>query len=137
MIDENENGPEEIDPFLKDAILIWLVENCNQTNAPLGITLLISGSIVTGTLISGKSYIDGVASELNEAGEYAIARYYREFGEEVYEDSSPEDEQVIPEMIHLKDAQILTGSLVRNIGWWRGKISSIDGHSIGVLKHNE
>lgn len=133
MIDDNENIPEEIDPFLKDAILIWLVENCNQTNAPLGITLLIGGSIVTGTLISGKSYIDGVASELNEAGEYVVAKYYREFGEEVYEDSSPEDEQVIPEMIHLKDAQILNGAMVRNIGWWRGKISSIDGHSIGIL----
>lgn len=39
--------------------------------------------------------------------------------------------------IGYETAKILTGSLVRNIGWWRGKISSIDGHSIGVLKHNE
>jgi len=134
MSDETEIVSEGIDPFLKDEILIWLVENCNQINSRLGITLLIGGSIVTGTLISGKSYINGVVSELYEVGETTIASYYREFGEEVYGDSSPEDEQITPEMIHLKDVQILGGAAVRNVGWWRGKISSVDGYSIGAAE---
>ncbi|OAB46578.1 hypothetical protein [Paenibacillus antarcticus] len=136
MNDETEMVSEGTDPFLKDEILIWLVENCNQINSRLGITLLIGGSVVTGTLISGKSYINGVVSELYELGETTIASYYREFGEEVYGDTSLEDEQITPEMIHLNDAQILDGAAVRNVGWWRGKISSVDGYSIGGIKNN-
>ncbi|MEC0090110.1 hypothetical protein [Paenibacillus macquariensis] len=136
MSDETEIVSEGIDPFLKDEILIWLVENSNQINSRLGITLLVGGSVVTGILISGKSYINGVVSELYEVGETTIASYYREFGVEVYGDSSSEDEQITPEMIHLKDAQILDGAVVRDVGWWRGKISSVDGYSIGGNRNN-
>lgn len=128
---EKEEAPI-VDPTLKDLVLVTLVNTCNKSDLEIGITLLVGGIVITGNLVSGKKYIDGVASLFEEANAKALAEWYREFGEEAYGSEGSHQSQ-IPEMIHLKDAKIMDGTATHNVGWWRGKINSVDGHNIGYM----
>lgn len=121
--------------FVSDYVLVSLVDFCNNSSLEIGISLYVGGSVITGILISGKSYADAVASKMEESGVKALADWFRNFGEETFgpESSISED---IPEMIHLKEAKIFDGTVTHYLGWWRGRIKSVDGHCVGQMSRN-
>lgn len=138
---ERERSQEELkankplDPSPRDSLLAFLVNLCNESSLEVGITLTVGGNLITGKLISGRKYCNEVASQMEAAGETGatIAKYYREFGEE-YFGKQDDDNFVTPEMIHLENAKVVgAGSVIQNLGFWRGRLRSVEGHTIGEL----
>lgn len=118
-----------------DYVLISLVDFCNNSTFEVGITLFMGGSIITGIMVSGKNYTDSVASLMDKAGGNALAEWFRNFGEETFGPESKISED-IPTMIHLKEATIYDGTVTHKLGWWRGRIKSVDGHSMGIMSRS-
>lgn len=134
----------------KDWFLSSLVNLVNDTNISMSITLNVGGTIVSGTLIGGSDYFEGFANEMASAfpdkdaaesirGSYAqFAQIYPKRPiEETEED--PEENRVAarPSYIHLKNARFYANgqpSIPGNKGvWWRGRLTAVDGFSLGGL----
>lgn len=116
-----------------DVALTTIVKICNKYDLNLDITLLVNGKIVTGTITSGKNFTDAVTEIIEQKnqdknGEY-LANVYRTIGS-LFNEYLKDDH--IPEVIHLKDATIFDGTITHKVGWWRGLLRSVDGHSIGA-----
>ncbi|EOX9201005.1 hypothetical protein ACPX3P_000725 [Yersinia enterocolitica] len=120
---------------VKDADLIYLVRMAN-IGYGLGVTLLTKGTMISGTLTSGKDYYETVASKISDAGEFgvALAKYYTDkIGE--YTPSDDEDKEIPLTFLHLKDFSILKGDggfFNLKGATLRLKIEEIDGHLVGV-----
>ncbi|MGF7050243.1 hypothetical protein J2T13_004768 [Paenibacillus sp. DS2015] len=121
---------------LRDDLLATLVfkSNNDTLDLGLGVILTVGGALISGKLISGKSYCDGLARMINYSGniERRYGKFFTEFGEERYGDQDgdyDEDGEIqLPSYIHLKDARMITGNI--DLGWWRGKLTSVDGFTI-------
>ncbi len=108
----------------------------------VGITLNVGGAVISGTMISGKTYFeklskligsgtgdDRLRTVLSEAIAQNVAVY----------DDKEEDSEPAVSYIHLEDARCYypNGNLPTNEGvLWRGKLTSIDGFFMGNLKGN-
>lgn len=118
-----------------DAVLISLVTLCNKFDIGVGITLLVKGKIVTGITTSVKDFTEASAKNIESQNQGKtgdiFATIYKKIGEAAVKNI--EEDGHVPELIHLKDASIHDGTAVHNVGWWRGKISSVDGHSLGIM----
>jgi hypothetical protein len=128
----------------KDWFLQSLVDSVNGTTAEIGLTLQVSGLLVSGTLVSGDRYFEGFAEavaaakaddkESAETHRAAFAKYGEQYKQR------PEDEGIKPRplYIHLKDARFYTPGakpLPGNKGvWWRGRISEVSAFILGVLE---
>ena len=67
MTDENKPDlvqGESIVPSNSDYFLTYLVQTVNVFSMEIGITLFVQGSIVSGLLIGGKAYFEGLSSEM-------------------------------------------------------------------------
>jgi hypothetical protein len=121
------------DGFLE--LLIHLVESEEMTAAegaaeaaevpPPGVTLSVGGLLITGTVISRQSYIDGVAT-------------VRHIMKMVKENTPPNDkEEFDRHFIHLKDARFIfpnSEPLPHNQGvYWRGRLNRVDGWAMGRM----
>lgn len=110
-----------------------------------GVTLSVGGRIVAGNLISGRQYFTELGLSLSQAADKqttaAAADIMRTFADNwsqlaaVYDPSRFEDSAPAPSFIHLKNARYIIGSdFVPAPGMlWRGKLSSVDGFSLGAL----
>ena len=126
-----------------DWFLQQLVRFSNDWGIEMGITLQVSGVLVSGTLINGKKYFEDFSisfasgfksdSELAESFKSLIGSY-----KEIYTTKPPEDaDQPPPGYIHLKNARFIVpgqqavpnppGTL------WRGRISEVGGFILGSL----
>ena len=145
---------ETVDWFLQSLVAI-----ANRSGFEIGITLNVGGSIISGILVGGAKYFDGVAEEwrigyLQSGGKSEDADFWKstisEFSK-IYKESIEKQEQaaregtqpesspgeLYPEYIHLKDAQMhYSGQdpIPANRGiWWRGRLQAVDGFSLGSL----
>lgn len=128
----------EIDWYLRS-----LVEIVNKSQMEVGITLVVSGLIVTGTMISGKTYFEKFASDISGAMEKAfgpsgIDAIRESFAapSKMYGHSS-EVPVTPPGFIHLKDARFFISPNVGipNSGsLWRGRLSQVSGFTLGEYK---
>lgn len=120
-----------------DVTLSVLVKLANHQGTELPIRLTVSAGVISGTLIGGGTYFreiaDVVAGEGNEVEEDSLAGGLASIGEE-YErrarEESPDERGTA--YIHLRDAELYDasgGSL--HIGWWRGRLTSVSGWSVG------
>ncbi|AJS61035.1 hypothetical protein [Paenibacillus sp. IHBB 10380] len=124
---------------LRDDLLATLVFRSNNETLDLDltVTLTVGGTLISGKLVSGKTYCDGVAGMLNNTGMSGrrLSEFFTDFGKERYADNDgdyDEDGEIqLPSYIHLKDARVIVGNL--NLGWWRGKLTSINGFTIGEI----
>jgi hypothetical protein len=147
MADAPEQQPDRHD---KDHILLLFVDMVNSSpddmEMSLGVTLFVSGSVVSGHLVSGRVYFDGIASSLAEAwpwdGSSELKEAVRSWGE-VYDDmprwGGKEDPSLEePTCIHLKDARIMdsAGHTCPDFPWWRGKIEAVDGFALGIVERS-
>lgn len=142
-IEEANEGPDFLDqPPGHDWMLAWLVAHVEAFGIEFGITLSVGGQSVSGTLISGRKYFQDLRESLssvpNLEGDLAksLAKSMTLWSE-VYPEK-PEDVDIYnlkPNFIHLRNARVVTpgGAVPNNGALWRGKISAVDGFSVGEL----
>jgi hypothetical protein len=133
----NINLRQHADPILDD--LVRLVE---KSTAEIPITLMVGGILVSGMLVSHKSYLNYFSTEFPKSCQDAeIVGFIQSQCKKAEEaPSSPKSEEGPPEprqYIHLKDAKYFVPSQnpIPQAGgiWWRGHMSEVDGFNIGTL----
>ncbi|MGH8382613.1 hypothetical protein [Pseudomonas sp.] len=117
------------DPFLKS-----LNEIVNKHDISFGVTLVVAGGVISGTLVSAKSFIDGFADSFSSAWPGGPNESVRA-GLEAW--GQPAAESIHEEFVHLKGARYVFGKdFAPNVGGgmlWRGSLESISGFSLGGL----
>jgi hypothetical protein len=124
----------------------WFIQSLvNVANvAPLsfGVTLQVSGLLVSGYLVSGKAYFEATGQQIvsSLAQNAALADQMRKMFatfESAYPNDPAQTERPVPQFVHLQNARFYStdGTPVpSNAGvWWRGRISEISGIVIGIL----
>jgi hypothetical protein len=127
-----------------DWFLQHLVSLVNDTPLQLPITLQVSGMLVSGQLVSGACYFEGIAGDFA----HGIAAYpdvaasvresFTSLGTTIYK-TDPNDTAPgpAPHFLHLQNAQFFgpaaqpipqTGGM-----WWRGRVTEVGGFSLGQL----
>ncbi len=147
-------GPSLNEP---DYILAYLVSSLvNMGGAPLGITLMVRGTIITGTLIGEREYLDILSDMLQAQVRDALAERpederrmaerafdLREFTEDFYpegDEDEDEDEGPTPmDIVHLHLKNPLVISPQPSIGFSSGplpvmriRLINIDGWMLGT-----
>ena len=125
----------------RDWLLQHLIEVTNS-GIPVPVTLTTAAGLVTGVTITGPDFLDLFKLELTRQWPAHMQDTYSEVVEQWKADiysKSPDNEadSPAPTFIHLKDARLFNaGTVVPGSGGmlWRGKLSSIIGFTIGVLK---
>ncbi len=153
MDDSEPVGEAGEDLVERDWLLTVLVDSVNRAGFSFGITLTISGGLVSGWVVSGNEYFHGIANVLEEAGGEAFAQVMRQVAVQRYpmfqagmEEADPTSEAEPDELegsdyqsvgyIHLRDARFFYGgnAIPGNQGvWWRGKLSAVVGFTYGLL----
>jgi len=139
MTEESKESTQVIRVVDNDWFLQTLVNFVNLGDFNFGITLNVGGFLVSGQLIGGKEYFEGFASDFasaitdSEAAEDVRATFAK--NGDIY--SSEEGDAPPPSYIHIKDARFFNTNgdpIPSNRGvWWRGRISQVDGFSLGSL----
>jgi hypothetical protein len=134
------------------AIKLEEKETVNISELEIGITLQVSGFLVSGILIAGSKYFEGFASDFSsgfkdEQDRQALKTAISKYGE-IYKptddplagyagrDSKPT--KTLPSYIHLKNAKFFNtvgNQIPDNRGvWWRGRLSEVSGFILGSLR---
>lgn len=129
------------DPLLQvvqpDCLLQSLVSMVNNSDLEIGITLLISGMLVSGSLVSLPKYFEGFAADFSSpfANDPEFVKSMKASFANLREEKS--EEAPPPQYIHLKNARFFNtaGSPIpANKGvWWRGRIGEVGGFILGSL----
>ncbi len=135
--------PEQPNAPIVDLVLSVLVKAVNTgETSNLGVSLLVGGSWLTGSMIGGRMWFDQLAQLVDEKTGGEGGQLFHMIGETAYPSESerlavgkaPLDAD--PGFVHLRDARLLSGAAVRVPepgGLVRIKLSSIDGWLIGIL----
>jgi len=126
-----------------DLVLTVLVNAVNKgETSNLGISLLVGGSWLTGSLIGGRMWFDQLAQLVDDQTGSDGGRLFTTIGQKAYPSDSEQSAAGQPQLdadpgfAHLRDARLLTGAAVRVPdpgGLVRVKLSSIDGWLVGIL----
>lgn len=115
-----------------------LVNLANNAHLEIGITLLIGGGVVSGTLIGGKKYFElfgtDFSSVLSGDTKEEVRAAFASKG--ALYDTDESQEAPSPQYVHLMNAKIFspTGTIPTHGGTlWRGKINSVAGFNLGSL----
>ncbi|MBB3010617.1 gas vesicle accessory protein GvpU [Cupriavidus alkaliphilus] len=136
-IPQNAVPDEEIHPEV-DWHLQALVGLANNEGMEMGVTLMLSGTVVTGTLISGKTYFEEFGalfadgfSDMNEE-QKATIRQAMSVPADLY---TPDRASVPISFIHLRNAKVRTpsGSMPADGTLWRGRLTEVSGFFLGSL----
>jgi hypothetical protein len=131
----------------RDYLLRELVAMANRApTISFGITLSVNGSVITGNLVSGYRYFNGLAdsfvSTLPDGEDKESLRRYLASPAQLYRaptDKSTEANAASesdPHFVHLEDARIWLGADFAPTGvgtLWRCKISAVDGFTLGLM----
>ena len=124
----------------------WFIQSLvNVANvAPLsfGVTLQVSGLLVSGYLVSGKAYFEATGQQIigglakNPDLADQMRKMFATF-ESAYPNDPAQTDRPVPQFVHLQNARFYStdGSPVPSNGgvWWRGRISEISGIVVGIL----
>ncbi len=143
---EAENFPEVQDVSIVGAVDWFLqstIETVINSGVDIGVTLTVGGAIVSGILISGRKYFEELGDALSAASQTegdmqsVLGGAWKQYTA-IYDrpEDAPEDWQAPPAgFIHLRNAKFHGPGqppIPTNQGvLWRGKLSSVDGFSIG------
>jgi hypothetical protein len=143
---KSDSGTATVEPF-SIAEADWLIQHfLNLANSPstgieVGITLNVGGLLVSGTMVSGKKYFEGIADLLSNANTNMpeIAESWKSlsaFGQ-IYDDTAEVESNRNPQYIHLRNTRFFSaaGTAVPNSPgvWWRGRITEVAGFSFGTM----
>lgn len=122
-----------------DMALESLVKIANEHGLEVNLTLMVGGTVVSGTIVGGRTFFQGQADEIEEAeglAKEAFAPAWRQLAD-VYPDSAAKEDQepsgpnIRNAYIHLRDATIHSDQARMKALWWRGRLSSVDGFCFG------
>lgn len=121
-----------------DWFLQSLVNMANKDKIEIGLTLQVSGFLVSGVLVSGARYFEGFGEDFSQGASpesaASIKSSFAKYGD-IYEGNI--SDQPPPQYIHLKNARFFhtTGNPIPgNKGvWWRGRLFEVGGFSLGTL----
>jgi hypothetical protein len=128
-----------------DEVLASLVQDVEKTGAGCGVSLCLNGLIVSGELIRSERYYDLMSKIFDTGMEittkdqsdidklHAFLDRYRQLMQRMSEHIGHDN----PEYIHLENVVIYAfGSALPFVtGLWRGKLSAVDGFTLGVGPH--
>lgn len=133
-----------------DLLLMSLVELADVGSEKISITLFVQGSIVSGLLIGEKPYFEALNNALNafssdgsdedKEAVRALLAPFQSLSTNLPDNQQEQSQLKDIEFIHLKDAKFYSGdSLVPQDrgGYWRGRLSRIDGFWLGNLSSNK
>ena len=113
-----------------------------NSNAGLEITLtlIVSGSVITGTAISGMAYFKAFGKDFgasfngaSKEDRASVQDAYESLGK-LYEKPESDDVTVPPPTyIHMMNASVVHGNAFTKLSLWRGRISAVDGFSTGLI----
>ena len=120
------------DPFLKT-----LNAAVNSHELSFGITLVVNGGVITGSLICAKSFFNEFAESVSQAWptgpDEGLRASFAQWGQ-------PEGAKLHEEFLHLKGARYVSGKDIvpTDIGGmlWRGRLDSVSGFSLGAFNQN-
>ena len=145
MSEENNDATSVVRIDDKDWFLQRLVNIVNSGGVNFGITLNVSGFLVSGNLIGGKEYFEGCSADFASglaSGESAgiVKKTIAEFiasGGDIYTSDEDEKRQISPSYVHLRNAKFYNTNgnpIPSNRGvLWRGRISEVSGFALGSL----
>jgi hypothetical protein len=123
-----------------------LVNIANVSALSFGVTLQVSGLLVSGTLVSGKAYFAAIGQQVvqgcSQNAEVAeqMRKMFATF-ESAYPNDAGQGERPLPQFVHLQNARFYStdgAPVPGNEGvWWRGRISEVSGIVIGILNVSE
>lgn len=128
-------------------LALWVSIVDRSEDVSIGITLMVQGTVVSGDLVSGRVYFEGLAREVRDIGTGDAAEAYAatlDKGAEMYpvmklrhESDDPDDDKADPAYVHLRNAHVLSssGAPIQGINvWWRGRLSSVDAFWMGTIR---
>jgi len=134
----------EVDPFLQ--ALVAIADKDVKGTASIGVTLNIGGVLISGLMVSGRQYFEGVGTEIAEKATPETAAglevFFRNLVSKLYPPVEPgqEGELILDNtslFVHLKDARFFYPNarpVPANRGvWWRGRLAAVDGFVLGTL----
>jgi hypothetical protein len=131
-------GPVQFERPALDWQLQSLVNMVNQHEIEIGITLILGGTVITGTLIGGRQYFETFSA--NFAGAWPVDDEEKERLREALSApakmyASGEVDPAGPSFIHLGGATVRTpgGILFGDGALWRGRLSEISGFVLGKV----
>ena len=124
------------DPILRD-----LVCTVRGTNAEVGITLMVGGILVSGLIVSLHLYLEHLRTEIEKVcqdkGVVGLIQKKCDEGKQLLLSPISEESPPPPVLsICLKDARFFHPGKDKESTegvWWRGRISEIDGFSLGRM----
>jgi len=132
----NDNAP------VKDWFLQYMVNLANQNEFQQDITLTVGGFLIAGTLIGVRTYFDDLGDYFassfgSHEGSEQVRVTFHEIGEQCA-CISPSEKTETPSYIHMKNVRIFNSdgrahSENRAGLLWRGRISEIQGFSLGLI----
>jgi hypothetical protein len=145
--EESELSPIEIEQGIHGQGIDWylqkLVSLANEAGLEMGLTLLVGGNIVSGTLISGKKYFETFAAEFSAAwpGEdkETIRTSFASYTS-IYDHAERQEEAPPPQYIHLQNTKFhsASGNIPSSGGvLWRGRINAVSGFNLGSLSSGD
>jgi hypothetical protein len=151
-LDETENTETKPNLFEQaegvDWFLAHLIGHADAYGLSQGVTLTVGGTVITGMLIGGRAYFEGVQklmlasapSDDENSLNKVLADTYGGFVD-IYPsaDGSTKPWDAKPNYIHLRDARYLDAEghqAPQNGMFWRGKLADVSGFTIGMVDRN-
>ncbi len=144
MSPKADNASPTVPSAQHDWFIQQLVNVATVSPVSFGVTLQVSGLLVSGYLVSGKAYFAAVGQQIVKglAQEPKVAEEMRKMFatfESAYPNDPGQTDRPVPQFVHLQNARFYStdGTPVPgNEGiWWRGRISEVSGIVIGILEH--
>ena len=124
----------------RDWMLSTLNTIVNNNNITIGITVVVSGIIVSGHLAGGKEYFDAIGSEFSSIlSSASVGDSFLSLAERIYNSESDhvKNGPLSADYIHIKQARFYNsaGAVLpqSEAVWWRGRISEVSGYSLGII----
>jgi hypothetical protein len=127
-----------------DALLEFLVTKVEETGIGAGITICMNGSVITGNITKSKIYYDKMIemydfdeSQLTAKNPEELDKwneYHAEYVRFINELKNQEKDQQSLKYIYLENVTFrnVNSNTPTQAIVWRGKISSVDGFSVGI-----
>lgn len=140
LITEDQEDHDDLfdQPEGTDWFLAWVISYADN-GVEQGITLSVGGNLITGLVISGRSYFSelGLAYKKSHPENAGVGESYANFSKLwPMPAATGEFFPSHPEYIHLRKARIIAsdGVFIPNRGsLWRCKLSAVDGFSLGEM----
>jgi len=132
--------PEGTDWFLS-----YLIGFADDLGSELGITLVVGGTYLTGTLISGRTYFEELGAMMKKIGGQgtdngltSLGEQYEQFATLVPKLAENEEWKPRPRAyIHLRNVKMLISenkfAPTTEAVLWRGKLSAVEGFIVGTM----